>query len=606
MEKVPSDYSRKTHEGTKSESKSVQKKSHTENSKMGATSAQSSSRPLSHILFSSNVKNSAMTVLSTGVMESYQQSDITARIKNESTNIHKRSMPIAPNNTNDGGGGKKPRLENCRNISKVDPPLLGSNSRTTVRDFAHEFLDSDTSLSSSEEDISPSSRRAEVRRKIDKGNSPVLTPVIPFVDKSYAVIDKSAVVSGDLAESLESILEHETKASKSDRSDAQYSIKQYADMSSTSVISSQYDSPDRGITSSPLNMTSSTSSKVGDFANNIKSSTPKRSRAGKNPSSDQSSGRWTNKEHEAFLVGLKEYGREWKKVAHQIPTRTSAQIRSHAQKYFAKITRDEEQHAAALAASAQVTSINPIPEDNSTDPLMGSSSSSGNNQLQAFTPAMMERFQKILKDPENARREVEETLSRLHNRYKELQQTIKQKQQQRILERGDSDYSNNAVNRLQPHLIGSQTSSWHGNQSNLKDCTDLNNPASLPSTQLAMTVPLEIQQNNRIETTKHDRVVEPDTNIHECSSSDQLSLLKKELIPLHVLGDACANQENISEYEARAVTNEAYRNITRQTTVVENENIVEINDNQLQKPSQENDSNMNSHEGGINSTSKHS
>ena len=51
-------------------------------------------------------------------------------------------------------------------------------------------------------------------------------------------------------------------------------------------------------------------------------------------------GRWTQKEHEDFLVGLELYGREWKKVASHISTRTSAQIRSHAQKYFAKINKD--------------------------------------------------------------------------------------------------------------------------------------------------------------------------------------------------------------------------------------------------------------------------
>lgn len=52
------------------------------------------------------------------------------------------------------------------------------------------------------------------------------------------------------------------------------------------------------------------------------------------------SGRWTKAEHEAFLVGLKLYGREWKKVATKIKTRTSAQIRSHAQKYFAKVAKE--------------------------------------------------------------------------------------------------------------------------------------------------------------------------------------------------------------------------------------------------------------------------
>jgi hypothetical protein len=37
-------------------------------------------------------------------------------------------------------------------------------------------------------------------------------------------------------------------------------------------------------------------------------------------------GRWTKLEHENFLIGLALYGREWKKVAAQIKTRTSAQV----------------------------------------------------------------------------------------------------------------------------------------------------------------------------------------------------------------------------------------------------------------------------------------
>ncbi|CAH0489836.1 unnamed protein product [Peronospora farinosa] len=53
-------------------------------------------------------------------------------------------------------------------------------------------------------------------------------------------------------------------------------------------------------------------------------------------------GRWTEQEHKSFLAGLRLYGREWKKVAGKIETRTSAQIRSHAQKYFARLARDDE------------------------------------------------------------------------------------------------------------------------------------------------------------------------------------------------------------------------------------------------------------------------
>ena len=47
-------------------------------------------------------------------------------------------------------------------------------------------------------------------------------------------------------------------------------------------------------------------------------------------------GRWTKDEHRRFLEGLKLYGKTWKKVQEYVRTRTAAQIRSHAQKYFIK------------------------------------------------------------------------------------------------------------------------------------------------------------------------------------------------------------------------------------------------------------------------------
>nr|CCA17997.1 predicted protein putative [Albugo laibachii Nc14] len=101
-------------------------------------------------------------------------------------------------------------------------------------------------------------------------------------------------------------------------------------------------------------------------------------------------GRWTEQEHESFLVGLRLYGREWKKVASKIRTRTSAQIRSHAQKYFAKISRDDQQrrkesgesllrsptkaHDETTSQSSDITTS--IPNGYSTD--SGSSTSTSN------------------------------------------------------------------------------------------------------------------------------------------------------------------------------------------------------------------------------------
>lgn len=48
-------------------------------------------------------------------------------------------------------------------------------------------------------------------------------------------------------------------------------------------------------------------------------------------------GRWTEEEHEQFLRGVDEFGKDWVAI-HEfyVITRTETQIRTHAQKYFQK------------------------------------------------------------------------------------------------------------------------------------------------------------------------------------------------------------------------------------------------------------------------------
>ena len=70
---------------------------------------------------------------------------------------------------------------------------------------------------------------------------------------------------------------------------------------------------------------------------NAPSKAPTGARARDAKSMPKATGRWTAEEHDEFLKCLDIYGREWKKVAERITTRTAAQIRSHAQKYFKKI-----------------------------------------------------------------------------------------------------------------------------------------------------------------------------------------------------------------------------------------------------------------------------
>mmetsp|Transcript_7145 Transcript_7145/g.11366 ORF Transcript_7145/g.11366 Transcript_7145/m.11366 type:complete len:268 (-) Transcript_7145:1493-2296(-) len=50
-------------------------------------------------------------------------------------------------------------------------------------------------------------------------------------------------------------------------------------------------------------------------------------------------GRWTREEHGAFLKGLEKHGKEWKRIADMIKTRSVVQIRTHAQKYFQKVAK---------------------------------------------------------------------------------------------------------------------------------------------------------------------------------------------------------------------------------------------------------------------------
>jgi SHAQKYF class myb-like DNA-binding protein len=57
------------------------------------------------------------------------------------------------------------------------------------------------------------------------------------------------------------------------------------------------------------------------------------------PAGSEQTGRWTKMEHELFLRALKKFGKEWKRVAAMVGTRTVVQTRTHAQKYFQKLQK---------------------------------------------------------------------------------------------------------------------------------------------------------------------------------------------------------------------------------------------------------------------------
>ena len=147
-------------------------------------------------------------------------------------------------------------------------------------------------------------------------------------------------------------------------------------------------------------------------------------------------GRWTREEHEQFLGGLKIYGREWKKVATGIPTRTSAQIRSHAQKYFAKISREEQQRQKASQVAMVKKGRQPAPKGAAKPSALFSAMAAagliGRERDLLAAPAVRlsssaaERMDRILQDPDGVQRKVEQTLAALQERYDQLQHRLRE------------------------------------------------------------------------------------------------------------------------------------------------------------------------------------
>lgn len=144
-------------------------------------------------------------------------------------------------------------------------------------------------------------------------------------------------------------------------------------------------------------------------ASSPKPSKPKRRKKRSQPG--VTSGRWTAPEHEAFLRGLVTFGREWKRVAAQIPTRTSAQVRSHAQKYFAKLAkRQEEGDWMQQTTTTTTTTVNEPPP------------------VVVMTESVRREAERIMANPETIEQEVQDILQQLRQRYQQLQERLRRRQ----------------------------------------------------------------------------------------------------------------------------------------------------------------------------------
>lgn len=59
------------------------------------------------------------------------------------------------------------------------------------------------------------------------------------------------------------------------------------------------------------------------------------------PSPKKVTGRWTRTEHDRFIKALEKFGRDWTSVQKFVKTRSLSQVRSHAQKFFMKMSSSD-------------------------------------------------------------------------------------------------------------------------------------------------------------------------------------------------------------------------------------------------------------------------
>eukprot|EP00538_Stauroneis_constricta_P012406 CAMPEP_0119570724 /NCGR_PEP_ID=MMETSP1352-20130426/43755_1 /TAXON_ID=265584 /ORGANISM="Stauroneis constricta, Strain CCMP1120" /LENGTH=1558 /DNA_ID=CAMNT_0007620397 /DNA_START=139 /DNA_END=4818 /DNA_ORIENTATION=- len=369
--------------------------------------------------------------------------------------------------------------------------------------------------------------------------------------------------------------------------------------------------PDSSPVSAATSSAMSISSTVTTPSSNAKSQPRKRGSPNKKQRG-QNTGRWTPEEHRAFLDGLKICGREWKRVASRIPTRTSAQIRSHAQKYFAKLQREHEEAAAAgMFAVTMMPSTpiiikhgdanfqSPVGQASTSSSQEPSLSSSSSNAAAAMTgsaaatvpaspspdaplPASVQRnVERILANPAGVQQEVESTLEALRQRYRNLQRRLEQRQRRRSQRReqgqpqnqrrqpsNHQQYPSNSFDR-QKQLVGllrdssaQQGPSRNGQHAPLSpppppttttilSALDQQAPSSSSSSSSPSKV---VTTTTRFVETKEDMDTEEQVSVKSersasvASSSRELD--KEELIALHVLGSDLSRTDETTTPQA--------------------------------------------------------
>ena len=120
-------------------------------------------------------------------------------------------------------------------------------------------------------------------------------------------------------------------------------------------------------------------------------SSPKGSVVGKGK---ENTGRWQAEEHEIFLKGLNEHGKQWKKIAVMIKTRSVVQVRTHAQKYFQKLLKNEKKEDGRLGkerASSILSTSTATSTSTASTAVKRKSSTKGNKSTVAAAAAVKKR-----------------------------------------------------------------------------------------------------------------------------------------------------------------------------------------------------------------------
>jgi len=135
-------------------------------------------------------------------------------------------------------------------------------------------------------------------------------------------------------------------------------------------------------------------------------------------------GRWSPDEHELFLKGLRKHARDWKAVNKFVPSRSLAQIRSHAQNYFKRITHPTSSNPSISGAPDEGNAE----EERSIDlSIMG-----GRYEDVAF----WRKVERMVKEPEKVEVEVRRLKEELETKRNELERRIRDRDRVRSSGRG--------------------------------------------------------------------------------------------------------------------------------------------------------------------------